>query len=101
MDYRYYDYQRQVRNLENSMRPALSTNNYQSRQMRYELRGLQNDLAMRKDPRAVEARMKGIQWQAAMMERQGGANTTNHSALSQNMASMRVGMQSMQRYHRK
>lgn len=102
MDHVYNNYQRQAQQLERNLRPALSSNSYQSRQLGWELRELHNDFAAKKDPRAIEARMKGIQQHVGTMERTGNSLGANRSAtLHQNMATMRLGMQNLPRYYKK
>jgi hypothetical protein len=102
MDHVYHNYQRQAQQLERNLRPALNSNNYQSRQLGWELRELHNDFAVRKDPRAIEARMKGIQQHVGTMERTGRGLSAGHSAtLHQNMSTMRLGMHNLPRYYKK
>jgi hypothetical protein len=102
MDHVYNNYQRQALKLERDLRPALNSNKFQSRQLGWELRELHNDLAMKKDPRAIDARMKGIQQHVGVMERTGNGLAANHSSnLHQNMTTMRLGMRTMPRYYKK
>lgn len=103
MNHAYNDYQRRTWKLETSLRPVLDKNNYQARKLGWELHELSNDFAQKKDPGAIDARMKGIERHLSMMQNSGTmALPKDHSAdVYQNMSTMRQSIQSMPRYYKK